>query len=54
MAHDDKREFYSTMGWCECNTCNRMFEDYEEYEEHVCTQGVDMTNKRFEFTWSME
>lgn len=41
MTHDDKQDFYSRMGFCECNNCARLFYDYDEYEQHKCDyQGI--------------
>ena len=52
MKHDDKREFYDLMGWCECKHCRKQFEDYEEYEEHVCDSNLDM--RKHDISWSVQ
>lgn len=38
--HEDKREYYDLMGWCQCSKCKQTFEDYEEYEQHVCDHNL--------------
>lgn len=41
MTHEDKRDFYSRMGFCECSACNTIWYDYDDYEQHECyTTGI--------------
>jgi hypothetical protein len=42
-----KQLFFERMGWCECNSCGSHFTVWEDYVEHVCTQGIPMTQQQF-------
>ena len=47
MSHEDKREYYRKMGWCECANCRTLFYDYEDYETHECVppmMGIQMSD----------
>ena len=34
---DDKNQWASTMGYCECEDCNNWFENEAKLNEHICS-----------------